>query len=281
MYDRPAVTAAVSPEVNAIHKLKTFCGIMRYRCVLSKSILQGLVQALFHPKQVAAAANDFCDSFSDGASVDESPIKVIFMIRFLLKAVLAVPFLFLELSPRLWVFGFGASLEAVLFIYWLLRKREDKPGKGVLICLSFLMLYLVYAFLLTTIARKAGSTYRIILVPFKAWQQIFKGNRSKLKEVFYNICLLTPLGALVPPLLKYRCRWKDILFLAFLYTMAVECTQLLFKLGYFEIDDILHNCLGAMIGYGGICLIRRFRRAGNGQTGNISASDPEVASPKR
>jgi glycopeptide antibiotics resistance protein len=39
--------------------------------------------------------------------------------------------------------------------------------------------------------------------------------------------------------------------------MAVECTQLLFKLGYFEIDDILHNCLGAMIGYGGVSLLRK------------------------
>ena len=179
------------------------------------------------------------------------------MIRFLLKAVLDVPLLFLALTPKLWVFGFGVSLEAVLFIYWLLRREEEKPGRGILICLSFLMLYLVYAFLLMTMSRKAGSSYRTILVPLKAWWQIFKGSKAKLKEVFYNICLLTPLGALVPPIMKYRCRWTDILFLAFLYTMAVECTQLLFKLGYFEIDDILHNCLGALIGYGGITLLRR------------------------
>ena len=179
------------------------------------------------------------------------------MIRFLFKAVLDVPSLFLALSPRLWVFGFGVSLEAVLFIYWLLRRGDEKPGKGALLCLSFLMLYLVYAFLLTTISRKSGSSYRTILVPLKAWWQIVKGSKAKLKEVFYNICLLAPMGVLVPPLLKYRCRWKDILFLAFLYTMAVECTQLLFKLGYFEIDDILHNCLGAMIGYGGVSLLRR------------------------
>lgn len=197
------------------------------------------------------------------------------MIRFLFKAVLAVPSLFLALSPRLWVFGFGVALEAVLFIYWLLRRGDEKPGKGALLCLSFLMLYLVYAFLLATISRKAGSSYRTILVPLKAWWQIFRGSKTKLKEVFYNICLLTPLGALVPPLLKYRCRWKDILFLAFLYTMAVECTQFLFKLGYFEIDDILHNCLGAVIGYGGITLLRRMRQMiRNRQEGAVPVPAP-------
>lgn len=197
------------------------------------------------------------------------------MIRFLFKAVLAVPALFLALTPKLWVFGFGVSLEAVLFIYWLLRRGEEKPGKGALLCLSFLMLYLVYTFLLTTISRRAGSSYRTILIPLKAWWQIFKGSKAKLKEVFYNICLLTPLGALVPPLLKYRCRWKDILFLAFLYTMAVECTQFLFKLGYFEIDDILHNCLGAVIGYGGITLLRRMRQmVRNRQEGTVPLPAP-------
>lgn len=201
--------------------------------------------------------------------------KGIVMIRFLFKAVLAVPSLFLELSPKLWVFGFGVSLEAVLFIFWLLRRGEEKPGKGDFFCLSFLMLYLVYAFLLTTISRKAGSSYRTMLVPFKAWWMIFKGSKTKLKEVFYNICLLMPLGALVPPIMKYRCRWKDILFLAFLYTMAVECTQLLFRLGFFEIDDILHNYLGAMIGYGGISLLRRlFRRIRGEQDSSIPAPVP-------
>ena len=164
--------------------------------------------------------------------------------------------MFLTLSPKLWVFGFGVSLEAILFVFWLLRRGEEKPEKGALICLSFLMFYLVYAFLLTTISRKAESTYRTILVPLKAWWMIFNGSKAKLKEVFYNICLLMPLGFLIPPILKYRCGWKDIFFFAFLYTMAVECTQLLFKLGHFEIDDILHNCLGALIGYGGITMWR-------------------------
>ena len=178
------------------------------------------------------------------------------MIRFLLHSVLDVFSLFLAISPKLWIFGTGVFLEIFLFIYWLIRRKEERLGRGALVCLAFLVFYLVFAFLIATISRQAGSSYRTILIPLKAWLQIFQGSRAKLREVFYNICLLMPLGVLAPPVMRYRCGWKDIFFLAFLYTMAVECTQLLFRLGYFEIDDILNNCLGALIGFGGLSLWR-------------------------
>ena len=45
-----------------------------------------------------------------------------------------------------------------------------------------------------------------------------------------------------------------VLLFGFLLSLAIEMCQLLFRLGWFEVDDILHNVLGT---YLGICLYRR------------------------
>ena len=73
---------------------------------------------------------------------------------------------------------------------------------------------------------------------------------------FYNICMLVPLGVLLPILLDFKTTWKDILLLSFLYSASVESTQFLFKLGCFELDDLLSNILGALAAYGAAKLIR-------------------------
>ena len=49
-------------------------------------------------------------------------------------------------------------------------------------------------------------------------------------------------------------RTSRILLLGFLLSLSIELCQLLFRLGWFEVDDILHNVLGT---YLGICLYRR------------------------
>ena len=41
-----------------------------------------------------------------------------------------------------------------------------------------------------------------------------------------------------------------IVLSAIVLSFGIELIQLVFKLGLFEFDDIFHNVLGAMIGYG-------------------------------
>ena len=194
------------------------------------------------------------------------------MLHFIYQALLGVPGLFLKLPPRIWVFGYGVSIELIIFIYWLMHRKEEKPGKARMACLCFMVLYLVFAFLITTLSRKPLGAYHFELIPLKAYYLILKGSRSKLKEVFYNYCLLMPLGLLLPTVLDYKCGWKDILLLSFMYTLAVESTQLIFRLGWFEIDDLIHNCLGALIGYGLVCLCRRALGIWRERTGKTGLS---------
>ena len=64
-----------------------------------------------------------------------------------------------------------------------------------------------------------------------------------------NIVLFIPLGILLPLLFKgTRALWK-ILIISFLVSLAFEVIQLITVLGSFDVDDILLNTTGGVIGY--------------------------------
>jgi len=64
-----------------------------------------------------------------------------------------------------------------------------------------------------------------------------------------NIIGFVPLGLLVPVLFR-RCRgfWK-VVGLSFLVSLLFELAQLATALGSFDVDDLLLNTLGGMLGY--------------------------------
>lgn len=63
-----------------------------------------------------------------------------------------------------------------------------------------------------------------------------------------NIALLVPVGFLVPLIYK-EMNWKKSLVLAVAVGLAFEVTQVVLQVGIFDIDDVILNGLGVMIGY--------------------------------
>lgn len=76
-----------------------------------------------------------------------------------------------------------------------------------------------------------------------------------------NIGWFVPFGILVPLLWK-KCRFPSVLIFAFAFSLAIETTQLLFRKGVFEIDDLILNTFGAAIGYGLYCLWKSVKKHG-------------------
>lgn len=84
------------------------------------------------------------------------------------------------------------------------------------------------------------------------WSYRFTWNESSLqmwKEIVYNILLFVPMGILFP-IMFLNCRkvWRMILTAAGV-SVLIESIQLIFHIGLFEFDDMLHNTLGAVMGY--------------------------------
>lgn len=63
-----------------------------------------------------------------------------------------------------------------------------------------------------------------------------------------NIVLLISVGLLIP-LVYRKMTWTTALVLAVASGLAIEGMQVLFHVGIFDIDDVILNGLGVLIGY--------------------------------
>ena len=86
--------------------------------------------------------------------------------------------------------------------------------------------------------------------PFKE----IKGNlRSKsthsLVNLFGNIALFIPFGLLLSFCLKSRMRFLKVLLLSFLMSLSLEAAQVIFAMGTFDVDDLILNTSGGILGY--------------------------------
>jgi glycopeptide antibiotics resistance protein len=102
-------------------------------------------------------------------------------------------------------------------------------------------------------------------VPFKTILPYLLGYKGIIiagVNLIGNIALLVPIGFLVP--FVYRnMTWKKSLVLAVAAGFTIEITQVLLDVGIFDIDDIILNALGVMIGYWAFVILAKWLRSKN------------------
>ena len=88
-------------------------------------------------------------------------------------------------------------------------------------------------------------------VPFKTILAYLQGSHGWAiagTNLVGNIALLAPIGFLVP-FIYSKITWQESLALAIATPLVIEGMQVIFRLGIFDIDDVILNALGVMIGY--------------------------------
>ena len=104
------------------------------------------------------------------------------------------------------------------------------------------------------------------LVPFHTlaiyWRNL--GSEFWLRNLFGNLGLLFPLGLLGPIAFPFLARWWRIALVALLYSAAIELTQLAVPDRSADIDDVIVNVAGALIGYLIFNGVRRLTRVTSG-----------------
>ena len=94
-----------------------------------------------------------------------------------------------------------------------------------------------------------SENMRATFIPF--FLRDFNESESITKyilEFIFNIFLFIPFGLIIPYLLKEKHKYRNAIVIGVISTIALETTQLVSKLGTFEIDDITANSLGTMVG---------------------------------
>jgi len=89
------------------------------------------------------------------------------------------------------------------------------------------------------------------------WRNL--GSEFWMRNLFGNLLLLMPLGLLGPFALPTLDRWWRIALLALLMSMAIELIQLVVPDRSADIDDVIVNVTGALLGYALLTVPGRLR----------------------
>lgn len=158
----------------------------------------------------------------------------------------------------------------MVFGLFILKKLASDGGT-LSRCLSIMLpLYLVLILFATLGLRAEGEQASINLRIFQAYRGLanqisyhwrtyrwsyneeqFRIISTGICNILLNVALFVPIGYLLPTKLpqKLNRSWKVLLF-GFGLSLLIETAQLMTHRGYFDLDDLFHNTLGTMIGYG-------------------------------
>jgi len=96
-------------------------------------------------------------------------------------------------------------------------------------------------------------------VPLKSLVPILTGQGNQLiamVNLFGNIIPFMPIGLLAPLVLR-SISWQKALVLGVATGLTFEMMEVVFRVGIFDVDDIILNALGVMAGYGVFELFKR------------------------
>lgn len=126
--------------------------------------------------------------------------------------------------------------------------RFWRPVCWCLVVIWFLMIGYV-----TVASREPEAQLEARLIPFYSYYLGLSGiNKEMLRSCFMNVILFYPAGLLAGGAWMLRgLVWKRVVLLAavgFGVSVSVEVLQYFLLLGLAEVDDLIHNTLGMVIG---------------------------------
>ena len=127
--------------------------------------------------------------------------------------------------------------------------------------IAFLIYFLIFS---ERYGREPGTaTYQYNMVPFQEIRRFWKyrgqlGFVASFANLAGNILIFVPFGFFLPLASRFRNPVMTV-FLSFMLSLAVEMGQFVTQVGCFDIDDLLLNTLGGLIGY---LLFAWFHRVG-------------------
>ncbi len=141
------------------------------------------------------------------------------------------------------------------------KKRFSTLGLLLLILYAGILLYFVL------FSDRLGRTdgymeFRYNLTPFLEIRRFITYRDSLslgalLLNLFGNVLVFSPFGFLIPMFRNEETSWYNILLFTFLFSLCIELTQLISMVGVFDVDDLILNTLGGMIGWGFYLLFSR------------------------
>ena len=123
--------------------------------------------------------------------------------------------------------------------------------------LTFLALiaYIGFIFCSTVFFREIQQNCKYNLHPFWSYNAILNGRDDLVTENIMNIVMFMPVGFLLR-MAFVEIKWRAVLLIGLSLSIGIEMLQFVYSKGFTEFDDVMHNTLGCMIGYGVYALVK-------------------------
>ena len=105
--------------------------------------------------------------------------------------------------------------------------------------------YLVFIFYITVVSRASLDKDLIRTEWLEGYKSIHDVYANS--ENYLNILLFVPIGCLVGLAVK-KYRLIHVVLVGLFVSETIECSQLIWQRGTFDVNDLMNNTIGAMIG---------------------------------
>ncbi|MDO4788940.1 MAG: VanZ family protein [Johnsonella sp.] len=139
------------------------------------------------------------------------------------------------------------------------RRNPIQPKKkivGWIFFIAYLFVLVYFLFFAEAFGRSAHISCErgYNLIPFLEIRRFWKyrkmlGFWSFLINITGNIIAFMPFGFFYPIIGKYKRRFLKTVAAGMIFSFSVEAIQFIINVGSFDIDDIMLNTAGCMIGY--------------------------------
>ena len=182
------------------------------------------------------------------------------VVLLVLYAAIAVPFVMILNqmgSPNFVLLTLLILISCcVLFaaLYGMIRNFQDLNKK----MLVFFALYMLLLSYVTLFSRSENHSRAILLRIDSLREALSTHSLEPLRHVFLNAIMFIPIGILIPMIYPEEMdRFLYIAPLGMMISVLIEATQMLLRIGQCDVEDIIANTAGAVLG---LILFKIFRR---------------------
>ena len=132
-------------------------------------------------------------------------------------------------------------------------KRIRRAGAVLFLLYLLVLVYLMFFFEAYD-RNMANRRYLYNLVPFREIRRFILYRESLgfsvvAANLFGNIVGFIPFGFILPLIYKKRRKWQLITLLTMEFSLLIEILQLVLRVGSCDVDDMILNTLGGLLGY--------------------------------
>lgn len=157
-----------------------------------------------------------------------------------------------------WIYGITLGIFIIGSAIAFIKKGRNE---GVRISARlFLLFYVVVLFCSTVFFRRTmGIKTRNWYNPLWHYGLIGQGKVLLFPEVIMNVVVFIPIGFAFGLAFRKLKGWQAVLA-GMGISVGIELLQWFFRKGFADVDDVIHNTLGCVVGYLGYWIIRQGSR---------------------